>query len=401
MNARNMIPENWDRSGLPGWTYFSERLHELEKQEIFRKHWQLVCHENDVAAPGDYYTLDIADERGLVIRGQDGQVRGFHNLCRHRGSRVVGDEKGHCNQALICPFHGWAYNLDGTLRGASESASFPSLDRADWGLKPLELEIWQGFIFIRFVASDQPSVKSIMGRFDEELKPYDARSLIPATELNWAQEVPVNWKSVRDVDNEGYHVRQAHPGLHDLYGSDYLNEPYSDGASRTIGRFNKAPSQLWSVRNYRKILADVDRLPPSHRDCWLYVGMFPNLVFGFYPDSVIFYQEVPISATRTVQRGAIYKYPDESREMRLARYLSGRIDGQTGKEDQMLCVWSCEATLSSGYDGIILSDLEYGLKTFHDHLRAVIPVMSCNEEPETGSLRNLNASMRDEPVGAE
>ncbi len=67
----------------------------------------------------------------------------------------------------------------------------------------------------------------------------------------------------------------------------------------------------------------------------------------------------------------------------------------------MLCVWSCEATLSSGYDGIILSDLEYGLKTFHDHLRAVIPVMSCNEEPETGSLLNLNASMRDEPVGAE
>ena len=223
-----------------------------------------------------------------------------------------------------------------------------------------------------------------MGRFDAELKPYDARSLLPATELTWAQEVPVNWKSVRDVDKEGYHVRQAHPGLHDLYGSDYLNEPYSDGASRTIGRFNKAPSQLWSVRNYRKILADVDRLPPSHRDCWLYVGMFPNLVFGFYPDSVIFYQEVPLSATRTLQRGAIYKYPDESRELRLARYLSGRIDGQTGKEDQMLCVWSCEATLSSGYDGIILSDLEYGLKTFHDHLRAVIPVMSCNEEPETG-----------------
>ena len=83
-------PAGWDRNGLPGWTYFNQELLELEKDELFRKHWQLACHVNDVPAPGDYLTFDVADERALVLRGHDGVVRAFHNLCRHRGSRVNG-----------------------------------------------------------------------------------------------------------------------------------------------------------------------------------------------------------------------------------------------------------------------------------------------------------------------
>ena len=108
-----------DRSGLPAWSYFSKEMLEEEKEHLFRRHWQLICHVNDIPKPGDYTAMDMVGERALVVRGHDGRVRAFHNLCRHRGSRVVADDKGHCRSAIICPFHGWAYNLDGSLRGAA------------------------------------------------------------------------------------------------------------------------------------------------------------------------------------------------------------------------------------------------------------------------------------------
>ena len=337
------VPNDWDRKGLPAWTYFSSELLEVEKEELFRRHWQLICHVSDIAEPGSYMTMDMVGERALVMRGHDGVIRAFHNLCRHRGSRLVGDEHGTCPSTVICPYHGWVYNTDGTLRGAASPETFPKLDPVEWGLKPLEMEIWHGFIFIRFKPSDQPSVAELFARFEDEVAPYKLEELQPTGDPVWHGETAVNYKSVRDVDNEGYHVRMAHPGLHDLYGQDYFDENWEDGTSRSVGNFNAGPSMLWSVRNYRKIVEACDWLPPEQHGAWLYYGMFPNNVISLYPETVSFYQEYPISATRTGLRSADYKRPDETREMRAARYLSGRIDKNTVEEDQQLTIWSCEA----------------------------------------------------------
>jgi phenylpropionate dioxygenase-like ring-hydroxylating dioxygenase large terminal subunit len=387
------LPPDWDRSGLPGWTYFSSELLELEKEELFRKRWQLACHVNDLPDPGDTLTFDVAGERALIVRGRDDVVRAFHNICRHRGSRVVAGERGHCKAALICPYHGWAYNLDGTLRGAAQPKSFPPLDPVEWGLKPIEMEVWHGFIFVRFKPSDQPPVAEILARFDAEVAPYQVETLVPASSVHWSDSIRVNWKSVRDVDNEGYHVAMAHPGLHDLYGQDYVDEPYIDGASRSIARFNPGPGKLWSVRNYKSALPEATWLPESHRNAWLYVSLFPNAVIGLYPDSVMFYQEFPDGVGNSRLRGAVYRRPDESRKLRAARYLSGRIDADTAAEDRELNIWSCEAARSSGYDGIILSDLEYGVRTYHDHLREVLPVVDLEDEPKPGTVGARNAAL--------
>ncbi|MBY8975214.1 aromatic ring-hydroxylating dioxygenase subunit alpha [Rhodobacteraceae bacterium NNCM2] len=387
------LPGDWDRSGLPGWTYFNPELLELEKEELFRKHWQLACHVSDVAEPGDFLTFDVADERALIVRGRDGVLRAFHNLCRHRGSRVVAEERGQCKSALICPYHGWAFNLDGTLRGAAQPKSFPPLDPVEWGLKPIEMEIWQGFVFVRFKPSDQPSIKEILGRFDAEVTPYGSESLVPTEPLKWADETAVNWKSVRDVDNEGYHVPMAHPSLQDLYGQSYSDDPFIDGASRSFAEFNPGPGNLWSVRAYKSVLPKAEWLPESHQRAWLYIGIFPNAVIGFYPDSIIFYQEFPTDVGTTTLRGAVYRHADEDRAMRAARYLSGRIDADTAAEDQMLTIWSCEATKSSGYDGIILSDLEYGVRSYHDHLRKILPVVNLTDEPASGEVADRNAEL--------
>ncbi len=385
MTADIALPKDWDRSGLPGWAYFSQELFELECETLFKTHWQFVCHVNEAADIGAYVTFDVAGERALVIRGHDGILRAFHNLCRHRGSRIVPEARGVCNKAMVCPYHGWAYNLDGGLRGIANRDSFPPMQAEKWGLKPLEMEIWNGLVFIRFQAGPQPSVAEVLARFDDEIAPYDLANMVPTDSNSMDDLLPVNWKSVRDVDNEGYHVRQAHPGLHQLYGDGYFDEPYVNGTSRSVGTFNEAYGHRWSVRKYREILPEADRLPLHQRRQWIYFGMFPNFVLGLYPDSVIYYQEVPQSAEQTVQRGMCYRRAKESREMKAARYLSGRIDRDTAEEDQMLMVWSCEATKSSAYDGVILSDLEYGVKTYHDHLRQLLPVMEQPVPPETGA----------------
>ena len=384
------ILPKWDRSGLPGWAYFSEDLFKLEQEVLFRQHWQLAGHVNALTEVGSYLTLDIANERGLIIRGADDKIRAFHNLCRHRGSRVVADEKGKCNKSIVCPYHGWVYDLDGSIRGIARQETFPEIDRDKFGLIPLNMEIWHGFIFVKFKQSDQPSVKDTMARFEHEISDYGLEDMMPVPESEWSEIVDVNWKSVRDVDNEGYHVRQAHPGLYELYGQNYNDEPFKDGTSRSVGVFNTRPSKRWSVKNYLKLLPKVEKLSKESQNRWLYAGMFPNLVFGFYPDSVIYYMEIPISATQTIQRGGALRYPDESRDLRIARYLSGRIDRDTAKEDQMLTVWSCEATKSSAYSGIILSDLEYGVKTYHDHLRKIMPVLTLTDQPKSGQLSTLN-----------
>lgn len=386
-------PRNWDRRGLPAWTYFNAELLELEKEALFRRRWQLACHVNDLPEPGDYVTLDVAGERALVIRGRDRRVRAFHNLCRHRGSRVVADERGRCRAAIICPYHGWAYNLDGTLRSPAEPDSLPPLDPVEWGLKPIELEVWHGFVFVRFKPSQQPPVARIMARFEAEVAPYQLEAMLPVESVKWGDTTAVNWKAVRDVDNEGYHVKMAHPALQDLYGHDYIDEPFVDGAARAFARFNAGPGKLWSVRHYKAILPEAGWLPESHRRAWLYLGLFPNAVIGLYPDSVIFYQEFPEEVGRVRLRGAVYRHPDETRAMRLARYLSGRIDTITAGEDQMLTVWSCEAARSSGFEGIILSDLEYGVRTYHDHLREVLPVVNLEHEPAPGTVAEINAAL--------
>ena len=100
------IPNDWDRSGLPAWSFFNNEMFEAEKDLLFRRHWQLICHSNDIPNAGDFITWNLIGERALVIRGKDGKIRAFHNLCKHRGSRVIADDAGTCKSTITCPFHG-------------------------------------------------------------------------------------------------------------------------------------------------------------------------------------------------------------------------------------------------------------------------------------------------------
>ncbi|WP_442581954.1 aromatic ring-hydroxylating oxygenase subunit alpha [Mesorhizobium sp. ASY16-5R] len=387
------VPNDWDRRGLPGWSYHSQALLELEKEHVFRNHWQIVGHVSDMPNAGDYLAIDIVGERALAVRGKDGVVRGFHNLCRHRGSRVVADNKGNCKNALVCPFHGWVYNLDGTLRGAARPGSFPDLDKTEFGLSPLDLEIWMGLIFVRFRTGPQPSVAELMQPIESEISHYRIGEMLPAYGV-WSQKTPVNWKSVRDVDNEGYHVAMAHPALQDLYGSTYFDEPFKNGVSRSFATYNPHAGRRWSVRNYVRISPEATHLPEHLRKAWIYYGIFPNMVIALTPETAQFYQEFPLSTGETLLRGAIYRYPEESRRQAAARYLALRIDRETTAEDVQLSVWSNESMLSDAFEGFYLSDLEYGVRTHHDHLRRMLPVLQLESAPEEKDMWGLNEALQ-------
>jgi phenylpropionate dioxygenase-like ring-hydroxylating dioxygenase large terminal subunit len=387
------IPNDWDRRGLPGWTYHSDALLELEKQHLFREHWQIACHISDVPDPGSYLTLDVVGERALILRDQNGEIRAFHNICKHRGSRLVANDKGACRNALVCPFHGWVYNLDGTLRGAARPNTFPPLDKVAFGLTPIECEVWLGFVFIRFEKGPQPSVADVMQPFAEELGHYRPETVVPTNGI-WTHISEVNWKSVRDVDNEGYHVAMAHPALQDLYGSTYYDEPFVNGICRSFATYNPHAGRRWSVRQYVKISERPEHLPERLRQAWIYYGMFPNAVIAVTPETVQFYQEFPISTGRTLLRGGVYRYANETRRGRLARYLAMRIDRDTMAEDVQLTIWSNEAMASKNFSSFYLSDLEYGVRTHHDHLRAVLPVMTLENPPQEAEIAEVNRSMR-------
>src|SRR3546814_3503458 len=155
------IPDQWDRSGLPAWTYFNKELFDLETEVLFRRHWQLACHQSDLPEPGSYVCFDLCCERAVILRGADGVIRTFHNVCRHRGSRVAIKTKGQCRSALVCPFHGWSYNLDGTLSLPDRPASLPTLDTVEFGRNPVHGETWQGFVLVRFTRTEHPAGSSI------------------------------------------------------------------------------------------------------------------------------------------------------------------------------------------------------------------------------------------------
>lgn len=389
------VPDDWDRRGLPGWTYHSRALFDLERREVFLNHWQVAGHVSDIPAPGDWLTFDLLGERAVVIRGRDGVVRAFHNLCRHRGARVVDGASGHCRNALVCPFHGWVYNLDGSLRGAARPESFGDMDRSAFGLKPVEMENWQGFLFLRFLPGPQPAIARLMEPFAADFAAYGAAGLLPGDTRGWkAAVLPVNWKSVRDVDNEGYHVAMAHPALQDLYGRAYRDMVYPGGISHSRGDFGDTGGRLWSVRHYLRCTPRPDRLPPRLRQSWTYYGLFPNTVFAFTPEGAQFYHDIPLSKDETRVDGRLYRHPHESREMRAARYLAARIDRATSAEDQQLSIWSNESMKSTAFDDFHLSDLEFGVRAHHDQIRHLLPVTRLDQAPDEDRIAPLNEDLR-------
>ncbi len=376
---------------LPAWVYDNVEFFELERRELFLKEWQICCHVSDVPAVGDYASLDLLGERAFVVRGKDDRVRAFHNVCRHRAHAVVTDERGNCPGVIRCPYHGWMYDLDGTLKAVPAQKSFPPFDSSRFGLVPLKLEIWQGFVFLRF-SGKGPSVAERMAPFADELAPYGVADMQPIGEI-WEEVVEIDWKNVWDNYLEDYHFASGHPGLFGLMGRDYDREAHPHGVSRLSHVLREKPAKGWSIERYHSLLPDMPHLPAELKRRWSYFSLFPGVSFDVYPESVDFFQFIPLGPGRTRLRGRTYGRPDERRETRAARYLNRRINWQVQAEDRALTA-SVQCGLgSSSYTSGLLSDKEVVLCHFQDWVRSALPVAELAEAPAAGDVARVNADL--------
>ena len=199
-----------DREPLAAEVFTSPEQFELEREHIFKKVWLNVGRVEQLAKPGDYFVKDIAmcQTSILVVRGQKGDIRAFHNMCSHRGNKIAWDARGSC-QLFTCKFHGWSYALDGALKFVPDEENFFGLQKDELGLTPVACEVWQGFIFINVDPQPQETLSEYLGELDSSLDGYPFGE-ISATSASWTTEVQANWKLVKDAFQEIYHVGFLH-----------------------------------------------------------------------------------------------------------------------------------------------------------------------------------------------
>jgi carnitine monooxygenase subunit len=365
---------------LPAWLYHDAEYHAVEMQRVLRPSWQIVCHESDVANVGDYQTLTFLGESIIVIRGDDGILRAFTNVCRHRASRLLDGQSG-CVKKITCPYHAWTYALDGQLTGVPMKNEYPALDMSQHGLASVEMELWHGFIFVR-LETGGPSVASMMAPYEADIEPHrfsDLRAIGRVT----LRPRAVNWKNVGDNYSDGLHIPVAHPGLTRLFGRSYGVEAQTH-ADKMWGYLVDRESQNLSERMYQKYLPSVAHLPEDRQRLWTYVKLWPNIAFDIYPDQVDFMQFLPVSPTETLIREISYAIPDERREMRIARYLNWRINRQVNAEDTVLISRVQEGMMSPSYTVGPLGTSEVCLRNFSRKLRELIPEARLHHAPAAG-----------------
>ena len=376
---------------LPAWTYHTEEFHELEKERLFLSAWQVVGHQSEVPETGDYLTFEFFGRRGFVVRGKDGVIRAFHNVCAHRAHAVVSGERGRCARHLTCMYHGWTYHLDGRNRSVSAPDSFPKFDRTQYGLKPIELENFMGFLFIRF-RGGEPSVADRMAPHAEELAHYRLEGMVPLDEP-WTNDLPIDWKNVIENYVEDYHFPMGHPGLSALMEAEYDRESFPGGTMRLSHRLREQPLRSWSAVRYAKFLPAIEHLPGQMRRRWTYFGLYPNVFFDIYPEWMDYFHVLPLAAGRTLIRCRSFGFPDDRREMKAARYLCSRLNMRVQSEDEALTESVQRGLASGAYTQGILSSKEVVLAGFQDWIRARIPLAGQPEMPAKGTMAERNAAL--------
>ncbi len=391
---RSIPPEKdpLDDWSLPGWLYFDAEFFAAEQRAFLRAAPQVVCHESEISEPGEWRTLEYLGESVIVIRGDDGEVRAFSNVCRHRGSRLVDGTSG-CAKVITCPYHAWSYSRDGRLVGVPHRSEYPGLETETLGLVPVALENWHGFLFVTL----EPGAQSVaeMAPYEDEVASYRFAELRAIGRVTLRPR-PLNWKTIADNYSDHLHIAVGHPGLSRLFERNYRIEA-REHVDRMEGELVEKESTNPSERAYQRLLPPVAHLPSTHQRKWLYYKLFPNVAFDIYPDQVDFMQFLPVSATETVIREISYALPDANmpekwrREMRAARYLNWRINRRVNAEDTELITRVQLGMQSPSYVAGPLGTSEVCLRGFAKKLRAMIPEARLPAPPPAGWSRRASA----------
>jgi phenylpropionate dioxygenase-like ring-hydroxylating dioxygenase large terminal subunit len=239
--------------------YRSQQRFEAEMERVLRRSYAAFCPSAALPGPGSFIAREAAGLPIVAVRGQDGVVRAFQNVCRHRGMRIVSDSG--CANAFVCPYHGWTYELNGRLRHIPHAEGFPGIDKQQHGLAQLHAVERQGLVFVSQAPTatelDFPGLPELVGK---EQRLYATSERV----------TEANWKIVLEGFLEGYHIRATHPETFFPYGFDNLN---------VIEHFGPHSRVTYPFRRIQKLAA----VPPSERR----VMGFVTFVYHIFPNALI------------------------------------------------------------------------------------------------------------------
>jgi choline monooxygenase len=341
-------------STIPSAWYFDPDHHRRELERVSGSTWQQVALTAQVGRAGEYVTAEVAGEPVVVVRGRDGAVRAFSNVCRHRAGTVARDSG--CVQAFSCSYHGWSYALDGALLAAPEMDRVEGFDRADFGLVPVRCEAWGPLVFVTLDAAAAPLADTVA-----VLAARAERTAFAAMEF--AVRVPYtiecNWKVYVDNYLEGYHIPRAHPGLAKVldYKRYYVR---TEGNTVTQGGPDRLPP-------------GVARAAGVDESRYLYVWMFPNFMLNVSPDYAQTNLIVPLGPERTLCLFDYFFRPGGDAEAEARRERSIAWSDEIQRED----VWICESVQRNLHSrtyasGRYSAKRENGVYHFHELLRRAL-----------------------------
>ncbi|MEM9036360.1 MAG: aromatic ring-hydroxylating dioxygenase subunit alpha [Actinomycetota bacterium] len=216
----------------------------LEVEHVFARTWQMACHEDQIAKPGEHIVFDLADQSLIVTRTDDGSIKAFHNACLHRGTKLRVDDGRVAS--FRCPFHGWRWSLEGELAELPCQWDFPQVVEATDGAQLPEAQVatWAGWVFVNFDLDAEP-FETYAAKLIEHFEHYDFADRYIA--FHAVKEVPANWKVVMEAFSEGYHVIATHPQILEFTAdanSEYSIWPDSANVSRFVNGFGSQSPHL-------------------------------------------------------------------------------------------------------------------------------------------------------------
>ncbi|MGE2714823.1 aromatic ring-hydroxylating oxygenase subunit alpha [Mycolicibacterium litorale] len=356
---------------LGGEFYTSEAVFAAEQTRIFENSWICAVRAADLASPGRFKKLEIGRESVLVVRGRDGVLRAFLNVCRHRGAQLCTESEGQVRRTLRCPYHAWTYALDGKLVAAPNIAALTddtgaAIDRYQYGLVPVALREWLGYAWVCLADSPPSFEEAVIGEVTLRLGDADAIDRYGVEDLHLGHrivyDVAANWKLIVENFMECYHCASIHPELVDVlpefargmaaqsfvgHGAEFGSDVTGFTVDGSAG-FGTLPG----------LSDDQDRR-------YFAITVRPTVFVNLVPDHIIFHRMYPLAADRTVVECDWLYAPDivaAGHDVTRSVELFHRVNQQ----DFAACERTQPAMSSRAYrHGGVLVPAEHHLAEFH------------------------------------
>jgi len=275
-----------DAESLPPVCYTDSGFYEFEKEALFNHEWLCVGRQSWLAKPGDYFTTSIINEPLILCRDAEGRLRAMSAVCQHR-AMLVAEGKGN-TRGFLCPYHHWAYGLDGSLISAPAMNKTRNFDKSSISLPALAVEVWLGFIFVNFDRRAAPLGPRLTG-VEEAIARYDLGDAEDVGEVQ-TRKFPWNWKVMFENNNDGYHANRLHHGpLHDFVPSKLSSFPELPGDTAGYLRYNGTLHPDASFNSTQKAVLPVfPRLTEEDRGRMTFANLPPTLSLVLTCDMVIY-----------------------------------------------------------------------------------------------------------------